>query len=109
MENLRGLCETETNAEREGRDAHISLRVTAFSEHTDTGNNDRAEHHERASAENGIRKRRQDDAEAGDNACQNHKCRTASDSLTVYDLGHSDKTDILTKGCDRHAAEKGRQ
>ena len=109
MENLRGLCETETNAEREGSDAHISLRVTAFSEHTDTGNNDRAEHHERATAENGIRKGRQDDAKAGDNACQNHKCRTASDSLTVYDLGHSDKTDILAEGCDRHAAEKGRQ
>lgn len=33
----------------------------------------------------------------------------SADSLTVYDLGHSDKTDILAEGCDRHAAEKGRQ
>ena len=94
---------------REGSDAHISLRVTAFSEHTNTGDDDRSEHHERAAAENGIRKGRQNDAEAGDDASQNHKCRAAADSLTVYDLGHSDKTDILAEGCDRHAAEKGRQ
>ena len=104
-----GVCVKPRPMLREGSDAHISLRVTGFSEHTDTGNNDRAEHHERAATENGIRKGRQDDAEAGDNACQNHKCRTASDSLTVYNLGHSDKTDILAEGCDRHAAEKGRQ
>lgn len=104
-----GVCVKPRPMLREGSDAHISLRVTAFSEHTNTGDDDRSEHHERAAAENGIRKGRQNDAEAGDDASQNHKCRAAADSLTVYDLGHSDKTDILAEGCDRHAAEKGRQ
>ena len=109
MENLGCLGEAQAYGEGEGGDAHVSLGIAAVPQHTDAADYDGAEHHECAAAEDGVGQGGQDDAQGGDEACQNHDDRAAADGFAVYHVGHGNEAYVLAEGGNGHAAEEGGQ
>ena len=105
-ENLRRTGESETDGKREGDDGHISFGITALTDHTD---DDGAEHHEGAAAEDRIGKGSEDDSHGRNQSCQYHDRRSASDGFSVHHFCHGNEADILAERGDRHAAEERRE
>ena len=82
----------------------ISNKTTA-GKHPNAADDNGAKHHKSTSTKNSVRKGGQDNSKSREKASKDHDQGAAGNGLTINNMGHGDKTDILAEGCDRHAAE----
>ena len=105
LEHLRGRSKAEAHAERHADDNHIALRESALGDHAETGEEDGAEHHDGAAAENSLRDGREERADRREEAAEEHDARACRDGEAVHDAGKRSEPDVLAEGCNWCTAE----
>ena len=105
LEHLGGRGKTEAHAERHADDNHVALRESALGNHAEACEEDGAEHHDGAAAENGLRDCCEERTDRREDAAENHDASACRNGKAVHDAGERCKPDVLAKGCNRRAAE----
>ena len=105
LEHLGGRSKAEADAQRHADDDHVALRESALGDHAKTREENGAEHHDGATAENRLRDGREECADGREDAAENHDTSACRNRKAVHDAGERSEPDVLAEGCNRCAAE----
>lgn len=87
LEHLGGRSKAEAHAERHADDNHVALRESALGDHAETGEEDGAEHHDGAAAENSLRDGREERADRREEATEEHDACACRNGKAVHNAG----------------------
>lgn len=107
-EHAGGLGEAKTDAERQTYYHHVALREACTRHHAESGEENATEHHDGATAENGLRDGSEGVSNYWEHATENHNNSSDGNGEAVYDARNGGKTDVLAERCDWRTAEKAR-
>lgn len=107
-EHAGGLCEAKTDAERQTYYNHVALREACTCHHAESGEENATEHHDGATAENGLRNGGEGMTDSREHATENHNNGSNGDGKAVYDARNGCKTDVLAERCDWSTTENAR-
>ena len=105
LEHLGSRSKAESDAQRHADDDHVALRESALGDHAKTCEEDGAEHHDGAAAENRLRDGREERSDRREDSAENHDASACRNSKAIHDAGKRSEPNVLAKRRNRCAAE----